>query len=123
MKKNLGLVAATFLLIQGFGVGAAMADGEWGAVATGANGAYGWAVNYPSEEAAKDAALSNCSNGCTTGVSFSNTCASIATGSGYFGWATSMSKATAIQNAIDNCGGSNYCSTKVWGCSGSGYTD
>ena len=34
-----------------------------------------------------------------------------------------MSKATAIQNAIDNCGGSNYCSTKVWGCSGSGYTD
>jgi hypothetical protein len=33
MKKYLGFIAATFLLVEGFGASAAMA-GEWGAVAT-----------------------------------------------------------------------------------------
>jgi len=123
MKKYLGFIAATFLLVEGFGAGAAMAD-EWGAVATGPNGAYGWAVNYPTENAAKAAALSNCESGCTDGgVSFQNSCASIATGGGYFGWATSSSKSTAIEKAIANCGGPNICATKVWGCSGYGTTD
>ncbi|MFZ4556142.1 MAG: DUF4189 domain-containing protein [Pseudanabaena sp.] len=122
MKKYLGFIAATFLLVEGIGASAAMA-GEWGAVATGPNRAYGWAVDYPTEEAAKAAALSNCEGGCTDGVSFHNSCASIATGGGYFGWATSASKSTAISNAINECGGSSVCSTKVWGCSGSDTTD
>lgn len=123
MKKYLGFIATAFLLVEGFSAGAAIA-GEWGAVATGPNGAYGWAVNYSSEEAAKAAALSNCEGSCTDGgVSFKNTCASIALGGGYFGWATSTSKSTAINSAIEHCGGANVCATKVWGCSGDGTTD
>ena len=45
MKKYLGFIAATFLLVEGFSAGAAIADDKYGAVATGANGAYGYAYN------------------------------------------------------------------------------
>lgn len=34
MKKYLGFIAATVMLVEGFGVGAAIAGGQYGAVAT-----------------------------------------------------------------------------------------
>jgi hypothetical protein len=123
MKKYLGFIAAAFLLAEGFNAGAATA-GEWGAVATGPNGAYGWAVDFDSEQGAKDYALSACEGACTDGgVSFANSCASIAVGGGYFGWAASISKSTAISASVEQCGGSGVCETKVWGCAGEGTTD
>jgi hypothetical protein len=117
MKKYLGFIAATFLLVEGFSAGAAIA-GEWGAVATGANGAYGWAVDYPTEQAAIDAAFSSCNGTCTDGgVSFKNTCAAVATSSGYLGWAAAPTRAAAESAALSQCGDGS-CSVQVWGCAG-----
>ncbi len=122
MKKYLGFIAATFLLVEGFGVGAAIAN-EWGAVGTGPNGAYGWAVDFETEKAAIDYAISACQGDCTDGgVSFRNSCAAIAKGGGYFGWAASASKSMAQANALAYCGNSS-CEIQVWGCTGSGTTD
>ena len=117
MKKYLGFIAATFLLVEGFGAGAAIA-GEWGAVATGQGDAFGWAVNYPTEQAAIDAAMSSCNGDCSDGgVSFKNTCAAVATGDGIIGWAGAPTRAAAESAALSECG-SGSCSVQVWGCAG-----
>jgi len=116
MKKYLGFIAATFLLVEGFSSGAAIA-GEWGAVATGQGDAFGWAVNYPTEQAAIDAAFSSCSGDCSDGgVSFRNTCAAVATSSGYLGWSTGATRAAAESAALAQCSGN--CSVQVWACTG-----
>ncbi|BBC24016.1 DUF4189 domain-containing protein [Pseudanabaena sp. ABRG5-3] len=115
MKKYLGFIAATFLLAEGFGTGAAIAGSQYGAVATGANGAYGWAYNFDSEEGAKQYALSACEGSCTEVVTFSNGCAAVAKGGGYFGWAAAADETTAKNNALSYCG-NDSCAIQVWAC-------
>lgn len=121
MKKYLGFIAATFLLVEGFSAGAAIAN-EWGAVGIGPNGAYGWAVDFEKEQDAINYAVSACQGECR-GFSFSNSCAAIAKGGGYIGWAQAPSKSTAQAIALEQCGNSSSCEIQVWGCTGSGTTD
>ncbi|NMF57091.1 DUF4189 domain-containing protein [Pseudanabaena yagii] len=115
MKKYLGFIAATFLLVEGFGIGAAIAGSQYGAVATGPNGAYGWAYNFDSAEGAKQYALSACEGSCTEVVTFSNGCAAVAKGGGYFGWAAATDETTAKNNALGYCG-NDSCAIQVWAC-------
>ena len=115
MKKYLGFVAAAFLLVEGFSAGAAIAGNQFGAVATGAGGAYGWAYNFDNGEDAKAYALSACEGSCTEVVTFSNGCAAVAKGGGYFGWAAATDEATAKSTALGYCGDSS-CAIQVWAC-------
>jgi len=118
MKKYLGFIAATFLLVEVFGAGAAIADDKYGAVATGANGTYGYAYNYDTKDAAVDAALSECGDTCTAKVWFANACGAVAKGGGAAGWAWNASETAAKENAVASCyeyGGSS-CEVVVWAC-------
>lgn len=118
MKKYLGFIAVTFLLVEGFGVGAALAGDKYGAVATGADGAYGYAYNYNSKEEAVDAALAQCGSSCTAKVWFANACGAIAKGGNAVGWAWNASETEAKRNAVDSCSsyGGSSCEVAVWAC-------
>jgi len=118
MKKYLGFIAATFLLVEGFGVGAAMAGDKYGAIATGANGAYGYSYNYDTREDAENAALYECGGTCSVQVWFANACGAVAKGDGATGWAWNANKTAAQNNAVASCydyGGSN-CQIVAWAC-------
>jgi len=118
MKKYLGFIAATFLLVEGFGVGAAVAGDKYGAIATGANGAYGYSYNYDTREDAENAALYECGGTCSVQVWFANACGAVAKGGNAVGWAWDASETAAKQNAVDSCysyGGSS-CEIAVWAC-------
>lgn len=113
MKKYLGFITAAFLLIEGFGVGAALAGDKYGAVATGSDGSYGYAYNLDSQEDAEATALAYCAqngNNCSSKVWFANACGAVAKGGGYVGWAWNIDAQAAHDNAIQACysaGGTN----------------
>ncbi|MFN8783709.1 MAG: DUF4189 domain-containing protein [Pseudanabaena sp.] len=115
MKKYLGFIAAAFLLIEGVGAGSAFAGDKYGAVATGANGAYGYAYNYDSRAEAEYAALANCGSSCDVQVWFANACGAVAKGGGYLGWAWNVDKDSAQRNALNSCGNGS-CEMAVWAC-------
>jgi hypothetical protein len=115
MKKYLGFIAAAFLLIEGVGAGSAFAGDKYGAVATGTNGAYGYAYNYDSRAEAEYAALTNCGSSCDVQVWFANACGAVAKGGGYLGWAWNVDKDLAQANALASCGNGS-CEIAVWAC-------
>ena len=85
---------------------------------------YGWAVDYESAEAARDAVLRECGAGCTVVLTFGR-CGAYATQEGdagtTYGWGESRDTADdARQRALAECrsrGGSS-CSVRVSGCNG-----
>ncbi|MGE0733893.1 MAG: DUF4189 domain-containing protein [Alphaproteobacteria bacterium] len=99
------------------GTGMAMAE-NWGAIAVGPRGAYGWAVDFPSRAAAEAAALRECGGTCTRKLSFSNACAAYATTPRMdYGWAVRQTREAAQLVAMQEC--SKYgqgCQIRVWGC-------
>ena len=108
------------LLIAGTGFAAAE---NWGAIAIGPNGAYGWAYDFPSRQAAENAALSECGGRCQRKLSFADTCGAYATATDAsgniraYGWATRQSKEEAQMVAMQEC--SKYgqgCRVHVWAC-------
>lgn len=115
MKKYLGFVTAAFLLVEGFGAGAALAGDKYGAVATGSGNAYGYAYNYNSQAEAEDAALSQCGSNCSVKVWFANACGAVAKGGGYLGWAWNADEYAAKAAALESCGNSS-CEIAVWAC-------
>jgi hypothetical protein len=104
MKKFLGLIAASCVLLECYGVAAEMPEVKYGAIATGDNGAYGYAYNYRSQVGAQQEALSQCGSNCSVKVWFANACGAVAKGSGYLGWAWNVEKEAAKDNALANCG-------------------
>jgi len=115
MKKYLGFIAAAFILVEGVGAGAVIAGDKYGAVATGANDAYGYAYDYNSQEEAEYAALSQCGSDCSVKVWFANACGAVAKGGGYLGWAWNVDETAAKVNALESCGNSS-CEIAVWAC-------
>jgi serine/threonine-protein kinase len=115
MKKYLGFIVATFLLVEGFGVGSAIAGDKYGAVATGSDGAYGYAYNYNSQDEAEARALYECGSTCSVKVWFANACGAVAKGGGYLGWAWNADETAAKANALAQCGNSS-CEIAVWAC-------
>ena len=115
MKLFPRLILALTLLVGGTGI--AMAE-NWGAIAVGPRGAYGWAVDFPSRAAAEAAALRECGGSCTRKLSFADACAAYATTPNMdFGWAVRDSKEDAQLVAMQEC--SKYgqgCQVRVWGC-------
>ena len=86
---------------------------------------YGWAVDYETEAAAWEAALSECGAGCSVVLTFAR-CGAYAADqdadSTAVGWAESYTSADgARQAALSECrsrGGGSGCIVRAWGCNG-----
>ena len=86
---------------------------------------YGWAVDYETEAAAWEAALSECGAGCSVVLTFAR-CGAYAADqdadSTAVGWAESYASADgARQAALSECrsrGGGSGCIVRAWGCNG-----
>ncbi len=115
MKKYLGFIAATFMMVEVFGTGAAIAGDKYGAVATGSGNAYGYAYNYDTQSGAEAAALSECGSNCAVQVWFANACGAVAKGGGSLGWAWNADESVAKANALAQCGNGS-CEIAVWAC-------
>jgi hypothetical protein len=94
----------------------ALAADSWGAVAVGPGGAFGWAVDYDTEAEAAAEVRKQCGNDCE-GITFRNSCASIALGSNGGAWGLGDTREEAERNALASCA-KDYagCAVKVWGC-------
>ncbi len=119
---RLRLVAVGLSAVMGFALMSGSARAEctigdcWGAVAFGSGGAWGYAVNHPSRSAAGEAASEECGSGCRV-LTFHNSCAAYAAGSGGYGWGNASTREEAEETAMEQCrslGGG--CAVKVYGC-------
>ena len=94
-----------------------------GALAVGER--WGWAVDYETEAAAREAALRECGAGCSVVLTFDR-CGAYAAdqdaGSTAAGWAEAYASADAArQAALAECrsrGGGSGCTVRAWGCNG-----
>ena len=86
---------------------------------------WGWAVDHSTRAAADRRALSECGDGCSIVMRFSNTCAAYAAdqarGSTAYGWSYGSNSSSAVQNrALRECrsrgGVRSNCIVRVWGC-------
>ena len=85
---------------------------------------YGWAVDYETAVAARQAALGECGSGCSVVLTFER-CAAYAAdqdaNSTAMGWAESYGSAEGARGAaLAECGsrGGSGCMVRVWGCNG-----
>jgi len=98
------LVLGLVLALNAPGSMARAQDAEnWGAVAVGPWGAYGWAVDAASEAEAEAGALSGCDGQCTQKFSFHDTCGAIAIGGERAFWGTGAEQSAAEQAALEAC--------------------
>ena len=106
-----------------FGAGAAHAAG---AIAIGACAAYGYAYDHPSTEAAKEAALANCSGTCKQVVTTQKGCVAFAIDGrkpcGPSGYANGPRLGVAQNTALKHCykHGGKDCVIRAWICDGKG---
>lgn len=92
-------------------------EGKWGAIAYGGtDGASGTAVDYPSRDEARQAALEACGGRCARTITFLRTCAAVAESpSGAAAWSVSRWRDRAIVRAREQCPGSD-CAVLAWAC-------
>jgi len=100
---------------------AALADCQvgdcWGAVAFGPGGAWAYAVNEPTREAASAAAQSQCRGRCTRVLTFHNSCGAYASGDDAYGWGNAQDRGAAEARALQECAArTSNCAVRVWGC-------
>ena len=96
----------------------------WGALAIDSNQgqSWGWAIDYPTVQAAKQRALAECGQNCRVVMTFSNQCAAYAAdqtrGSTIYGWAKDSTGTSARNRAMNECRnrGGESCIVRVWGC-------
>jgi hypothetical protein len=98
------------------------------ALVTGRGNLYGWAVDFPTQEAANKRVLDECNQfgtgTCTVVMEFRNACASYAIDSARastaYGWAYGSDKGSVDVDAINRCtnrgGSASQCAVRVWGC-------
>ena len=83
---------------------------------------YGWAVNFPSAQAARTHALRQCGRNCSVVLTFSRGCGAYAAdqsrGASYYGWAQTRDGSSARRRAVRECQsrGGQSCIVRVWGC-------
>ena len=93
-----------------------------GAIALGADGATGYAHDFPSKQAARDAALKNCKGKCDIVLEFAKACGAVATDAaaarGAKGWATGPKAEVAQDAAVKQCAkhGGKQCTMRVSAC-------
>ena len=97
----------------------------WGALAIDSKQgpSWGWAIDYPTVQAAERRVLSECGEDCHVVMTFSGECAALAADqtqdSTVFGWAKHYDDSAGAQNrAMDECRqrGGTSCLVRVWGC-------
>ena len=97
----------------------------YGALAIDSNQgpSWGWAIDYPTAQAAAQQALTECGDECHIVMRFSNECAAFvadqAQGSTVSGWAKGSGNSADVQNrAKEECykRGGTSCLVRVWGC-------
>ena len=97
----------------------------YGALAIDSNQgpSWGWAIDYPTAQAAAQQALAECGDTCHIVMSFSNECAAFAAdqaqGSTSYGWANGYDTRAGAQNrATSECRkkGGTSCIVRAWGC-------
>jgi hypothetical protein len=111
----LALLALTFLTAPA----AAQNEGKWGAIAFGApDRQAGTAVDYPSADEARQAALDSCGGLCPRSIVFLRTCAAVAEGpGGATGWASNRWKGRSTSRALIECRRSGSgCSISAFAC-------
>ena len=96
-----------FLLIFVFLPAAALAQDLFGAIAysTG-SGAYGWAKDHPTRQAAERASLTACgklAKDCRNVLWFKNGCGSLAVSAKAYGWGWGSTQALADGEAVKAC--------------------
>ena len=91
----------------------------WGAVGFGPGGAWGWAADYASEQAAWNRVNAECNGSCTQIKTFYNTCGAIAAGyNDGWGWGHAPTKQGAMNIAMSYCNQYDAgCSIRAWACS------
>ena len=116
LSKLIGPLAIVLLVLSG---SPAKADNNYGALAhNDKTGAFGWAVDRPSKNAASHVALHKCGHGCKVVTVFWNTCAAYATGHHHvWGWSAGDSNDEAKRRAVSKCSDvGTGCRAKVWAC-------
>jgi hypothetical protein len=115
------LVAGALLIVT---IGIAQAAG---ALAIGTCGAYGYAIDYAHNDAARSAALGKCSgDGCTVVASMKRNCAALAidgrNACGPFGYAAAARLGVAQNTALQQCYryGGKDCVIRAFVCDGKG---
>jgi hypothetical protein len=93
-------------------------DGKWGAIAYGGpEQASGTAVDFPSAEAARQAAFENCGGRCPRSIVFLRTCGAVAEGPAGIAWASNRWRGRAISRALTQCARSGPgCTVIAWAC-------
>jgi len=115
------VVVATGLSIAGIGASAAA-----GALAVGACGAYGFSYDYVKSEAAKTAALGNCTGDCKIVTPIKRNCAAFAidvkNACGAVGYAAAPRLGQAQNTALRYCYryGGKDCVIRAWVCDAKG---
>ena len=107
-------------LFAAIGALPAAAQNHWGAVAASPGGAAAQAIEQPSRDAARTAAVKNCQDRCSYIVTFYRACAAIATGgTGGYGWAAGSSVEETGERALRFCAQRNKdCQLRIVACSG-----
>ncbi len=118
---RLALIAASALAALSLAPGHALADCQvgncWGAVAYGPGGAWAYAVNEPTRQAASAAAQARCGGRCQRVLTFQNSCGAYASGDDAYGWGNAPSRQAAESRALQECSArTSNCSIRVWGC-------
>lgn len=93
-------------------------DGKWGAIAYGGpERVTGTAVDFPSPEEARRAALDNCGGLCTRSIVFLRSCGAVAEGPAGAAWSSNRWRGRAIARALTQCGRSGPgCNVVAWAC-------
>ncbi len=119
LKHPLAALAAWIAMTGAASAGQCGYEYCWGAVATGPNGASGYAYSHVTERNAHDVALEGCGGACDRVRTFYNSCGAIATGgNGAWGWATGGTRQAAQSGALGHCSGNGRdCHIRVWACS------
>jgi Domain of unknown function (DUF4189) len=118
MNKLLRRVGIVFLLVQGLEAGVALAEDNYGAIATGSDKAWGYAYDYSTRAQAEAAALQQCQKNaqdCEVRVWFQNACGAVAESDARIGWGWGESREIAERNAISGCQ-DNSCKIITWAC-------
>lgn len=83
---------------------------------------WGWAVDYPDFQSARDRALQECGDGCSIVADFETGCSAYAAdsaeGSTVWSWSLAVNRSTARDIALSECRkrGGTQCVIRAWGC-------
>lgn len=119
IRRSIAVVAMSFALLASTIVAANAA----GALAVGACGAYGYGFDYPSDTAARSAAMKKCTgNRCRVVGTLHRACAAMSVDAknpcGSFGWAIDSHLGKAENISMRRCVeyGGHDCVIRAWAC-------